>query len=65
MASSKGGKSKKKNKVRMQSTETSHYYTKYKSAQKNKPGGPVKLELMMFDPIARKHVLYKEAKIKS
>ncbi len=38
---------------------TGHFYTTTKN-QKTKPD---KLELKKYDPIARKHVVYKEAKI--
>jgi len=42
------------------SAGTGHYYT----TTKNKRTMTDKLELKKYDPIARKHVLYKEAKIK-
>ena len=42
------------------SAGTGHYYT----TTKNKRTMTDKLELKKFDPVARKHVLYKEAKIK-
>lgn len=42
------------------SAGTGHYYT----TDKNKRRTPDKLEFKKFDPVARKHVLYKEAKIK-
>ncbi len=42
------------------SAGTGHYYT----TTKNKRNVPDKLELKKYDPVARKHVLYKEAKIK-
>lgn len=47
-------------KIRLQSTESPHFYTTHK----NKRNTPDKIELMRFDPILRKHVKYKEAKIK-
>ncbi len=47
-------------KIRMQSTETHHMYTTTKNAKNT----PEKMELSKYDPIARKHVKYKEAKIK-
>jgi large subunit ribosomal protein L33 len=48
-------------KIKLESTAgTGHFYT----TKKNKRTHPEKLELMKYDPIARKHVLYKEAKIK-
>ena len=48
-------------KIRMNSTAgTGHFYT----TDKNKRTMPDKLEMKKFDPVARKHVVYKEAKIK-
>ncbi len=48
-------------KIRMNSTAgTGHFYT----TDKNKRTMPHKLEMKKFDPVVRKHVLYKEAKIK-
>ena len=42
------------------SAETGHYYT----TTKNKRLHPDKIEVKKFDPVVRKHVMYKEAKIK-
>ena len=42
------------------SAGTGHYYT----TDKNKKNMPDKLEFKKFDPVVRKHVIYKEAKIK-
>lgn len=42
------------------SAGTGHYYT----TTKNKRTKPEKLELSKYDPMVRKHVPYKEAKIK-
>ncbi|HQU15753.1 MAG: 50S ribosomal protein L33 [Chromatiales bacterium 21-64-14] len=42
------------------SAGTGHYYT----TNKNKRNTPDKLERKKYDPVVRKHVLYKEAKIK-
>jgi len=42
------------------SANTGHYYT----TTKNKRATPDKLEMKKFDPVVRKHVIYKEAKIK-
>tara|TARA_X000001036_G_C19991557_1_gene526470 strand:- start:299 stop:436 length:138 start_codon:yes stop_codon:yes gene_type:complete len=39
---------------------TGHFYT----TDKNKRSTPDKLEMKKFDPVVRKHVLYKEGKIK-
>ena len=42
------------------SAGTGHYYTTHK----NKRLHPDKMETMKFDPVVRKHVMYKEHKIK-
>jgi len=42
------------------SAGTGHFYT----TTKNKRTTPDKLEFKKYDPVIRKHVLYKEAKIK-
>ncbi|KTD03779.1 50S ribosomal protein L33 [Legionella geestiana] len=42
------------------SAGTGHFYT----TTKNKRNNPNKLEMKKYDPKARKHVLYKEGKIK-
>ncbi len=42
------------------SAGTGHFYT----TTKNKRTTPNKLEMKKFDPVVRKHVLYKEGKIK-
>ena len=48
-------------KIRMNSTAgTGHFYP----TDKNKRTMPEKLEMKKFDPVARKHVIYKEGKIK-
>ena len=48
-------------KIRMNSTAgTGHFYT----TDKNKRTTPDKLEMSKYDPVARKHVIYKEGKIK-
>jgi len=48
-------------KIKLESSAgTGHFYT----TNKNKKIMPEKLELMKFDPKARKHVLYKETKLK-
>ena len=48
-------------KIRLMSTAgTGHYYT----TTKNRRLHPEKLELKKYDPRIRKHVLYKETKIK-
>jgi large subunit ribosomal protein L33 len=54
---SKGGREK----IKLVSSEgTGHFYT----TSKNKKTTPEKLEFLKFDPKARKHVLYKEVKLK-
>ena len=48
-------------KIRMVSSAgTGHFYT----TDKNKKNTPDKLVLRKYDPVVRKHVEYKEAKIK-
>jgi len=42
------------------SAKTGHYYT----TTKNKKSSPDKMEIKKFDPVVRKHVVYKESKIK-
>ena len=42
------------------SAGTGHFYT----TTKNKKNTPEKMEIKKFDPVVRKHVVYKEAKIK-
>ncbi|HIO22295.1 MAG TPA: 50S ribosomal protein L33 [Nitrospirales bacterium] len=42
------------------SAGTGHYYT----TTKNKRTTPDKMEIQKYDPVVRKHVAYKEAKIK-
>ncbi|MCS6763424.1 MAG: 50S ribosomal protein L33 [Candidatus Protistobacter heckmanni] len=50
-----------RDKIKLESTAgTGHFYT----TTKNKRTMPEKIEISKFDPVARKHVLYKEAKIK-
>ncbi|MCY4245195.1 MAG: 50S ribosomal protein L33 [Gammaproteobacteria bacterium] len=50
-----------RDKIRLVSTAgTGHFYT----TTKNKKNMPDKMEIRKFDPVARKHVVYKEAKIK-
>ena len=48
-------------KIRLNSSAgTGHFYT----TDKNKRATPDKLEKKMYDPVVRKHVMYKEGKIK-
>lgn len=51
----------KRDKIRMTSSAgTGHFYT----TDKNKKNTPGKMEMMKYDPVVRKHVMYKEGKIK-
>ena len=53
----KGGREK----IKLESSAgTGHFHT----TDKNKKTTPEKLEMMKFDPKARKHVTYKEVKLK-
>jgi large subunit ribosomal protein L33 len=48
-------------KIKLESSAgTGHCYT----TTKNKRTKPDKMELKKFDPVARKHVIYKETKLK-
>ncbi|THB66271.1 MAG: 50S ribosomal protein L33 [Gammaproteobacteria bacterium] len=50
-----------RDKIKMvSSAKTGFYYT----TTKNKRTMPEKLEMKRFDPVVRKHVMFKEAKIK-
>lgn len=50
-----------RDKIKLVSSEgTGHFYT----TTKNKRTMPGKMEIKKFDPVVRKHVIYKEAKIK-
>jgi len=50
-----------RDKIRLVSSAgTGHFYT----TDKNKKTMPEKMEIKKFDPKVRKHVMYKEAKIK-
>ena len=57
MAKAKGNREKIK---LVSSAKTGHFYT----TDKNKRNMPEKMEIKKFDPKARKHVIFKEAKIK-
>jgi large subunit ribosomal protein L33 len=51
----------KRDKIRLISTaNTGHFYT----TDKNKKNTPGKMEFLKYDPVVRKHVMYKEGKIK-
>jgi len=48
-------------KIKLESSAgTGHFYT----TTKNKRTMPDKIEIKKYDPVARKHVVYKEAKMK-
>ena len=48
-------------KIKLEATAgTGHFYT----TTKNRRTTPEKMEIKKYDPRARKHVIYKEAKIK-
>ena len=48
-------------KIKLESSAgTGHFYT----TTKNKRTMPDKIEIKKYDPVARKHVIFKEAKIK-
>ena len=50
-----------RDKIKLESSAgTGHFYT----TSKNKKNMPDKMEIMKFDPVARKHVKYKETKLK-
>ncbi|MDH5257798.1 MAG: 50S ribosomal protein L33 [Gammaproteobacteria bacterium] len=50
-----------RDKIKLVSSEgTGHFYT----TTKNKRTMSEKLEMKKYDPVVRKHVMYKEAKIK-
>jgi len=50
-----------RDKIKLESTAgTGHFYT----TTKNKKTTPEKLEIKKYDPVARKHVVYKETKLK-
>ena len=48
-------------KIKLESSAgTGHFYT----TTKNKRTMPEKMDIKKFDPVARKHVMYKETKLK-
>jgi large subunit ribosomal protein L33 len=50
-----------RDKIKLESSAgTGHFYT----TTKNKRTMPDKLEIKKYDPVARKHVVYKEGKLK-
>ena len=49
-----------RDKIKLESTAgTGHFYT----TTKNKRNMPGKMEIKKFDPVVRKHVIYKETKL--
>lgn len=44
--------------IRMKSTESPHMFT----TTKNKRNNPDRIQLKRYDPVLRKHVLYKETR---
>ncbi len=51
----------KRDKIKLESSAgTGHFYT----TTKNKRTTPDKMEIRKYDPVARKHVVYKEGKLK-
>lgn len=50
-----------RDKIKLESSAgTGHFYT----TNKNKRTTPDKMQIMKYDPVARKHVMYKETKLK-
>ena len=55
------GETGMRDKIRLTSSAgTGHFYT----TTKNKRTTPDKMEIKKYDPVVRKHVIYKEGKIK-
>jgi large subunit ribosomal protein L33 len=44
--------------IKLKSSESTHIYSTYK----NKKNSPERIEMKKYDPIVRKHVMYKEEK---
>ncbi|MAT39406.1 MAG: 50S ribosomal protein L33 [Ectothiorhodospiraceae bacterium] len=44
--------------IKLQSTESPHMYT----SKKNKRNTPDRLEIKKYDPVLKRHVIYKETK---
>ena len=50
-----------RDKIKLESSAgTGHFYT----TNKNKKTMPDKMQIKKYDPVARKHVIYKETKLK-
>jgi len=57
-------KNSKRSKVRMESTaNTGYFYTTTVNEHTRNVEGKGKLELRKFDPVAKKHVVFKQKKI--
>ena len=54
-------KSQGRENIKLQSTASKFFY----STSKNKRNTEQKLEIKKYDPIIKKHVIFKEAKLKS
>ena len=54
-------KSQGRENIKLQSTESPFFY----STSKNKRNTEGKLEIKKYDPVVRKHVIFKETKLKS
>jgi large subunit ribosomal protein L33 len=51
----------KRERIKLESSaDTGHFYT----TEKNKTNTPGKLEMKKYDPVVRRHVVYKEKKLK-
>ncbi len=44
--------------IKLKSSQSSHMYSTYK----NKKNDPERIEIKKYDPVVRKHVMYKEEK---
>lgn len=51
---------KGREKIKLQSTESHYFYT----TTKNKRTKPEKMQIKKYDPVVRKHVLFKEERLK-
>ena len=61
LRSESAGEAPMRDKIKLVSSAgTGHYYT----TNKNKRTTPDKIEMKKFDPVVRKHVIYKEFKIR-
>jgi large subunit ribosomal protein L33 len=44
--------------IKLKSSQSPHFYSTYK----NKKNDPERIEMKKYDPVVRKHVMYKEEK---